>query len=102
MMVNKLPCCLSLPLQMVCLARQGTLSGCFRGTQPGISPATYSFTLHLGLSICSELSRREWQRMRLLESIIYSMDMNLGELQETVRDREAGRAAVHGVTKSPT
>ena len=40
--------------------------------------------------------------MKWLDGIIDAMDMNLGKLQEMVRDREAWRAAVHGVTKSPT
>ena len=42
------------------------------------------------------------QRMRWLGGISYSMDMNLSELQETVKDREAWSAAVRGVTKSQT
>ena len=46
--------------------------------------------------------RRGQQRMRWLETIIDSMDMNLGKLWEIVRDREVWRAAVHGVTKSQT
>ena len=40
--------------------------------------------------------------MRWLDSITYSMDMNLSELQEIVKDREAWRAAVHGAVKSRT
>ena len=46
--------------------------------------------------------RRGWQRMSCLDSITDSMDMNLSKLRETVKDREAWQAAVHGVTKSHT
>ena len=46
--------------------------------------------------------RRGRQRMRGLDSITDAMNMNLGKLQEMMRDREAWRAAVHGVTKSQT
>ena len=46
--------------------------------------------------------RRGQQRMKWLESITNSMDMNLDKLQEIVRDRKAWSAAVHGIAKNQT
>ena len=62
--------------------------------------ASFQKTLMLGK--IEGRRRRGQQRIRWWKGITDSIDMSLGKLQELVMDREAGRAVVHGVTKSRT
>ena len=67
-----------------------------------LMPTANSLEKSLMLGKIEGKRRRGSQRMRRLDGITDSVDTNLGQLQEIVKDREASRAAVHGVAKSQT
>ena len=65
-------------------------------------PRTDSLAKTLMLGKIEGRTRRDRQRIRWLDGLISSMDMNLSKLQEIVKDREAWHVVVHGVAKSWT
>ena len=81
---------------------KGNQPSIFTGRTDAETPILWPSEKILMLVKTEGRKRRERQRMRWLDSIIDSMDMNFSKLQEIVEDREALHAAVHGVAKSWT
>ena len=71
-------------------------------SEPFIEKTIFFFFLLISFEISVDLRRRRWQRRKWLDDITDSMNVNLSQLQEVVKDREAWHASFYGVAKSWT